>query len=476
MKRITRLLFLFISVLSAGVAFSAVKLPAVISSGMVLQQKTKVALWGNADAGEKIRVLASWSKKEMSLSADENGKWKVFLQTPKAGGPYTITIKAANTIILNNILIGEVWLCSGQSNMAFPLQKESRWRTGVLNGEQEIKSADYPSIRLFQVTQSTADQPQDDLTGNWQVCSPATVGGFSAVAYFFGRELYRQLGVPIGLIQASWGGTPAEAWTNRKTLESDPRFKPILNRYDSIMGAKVPESKNQLPTQLYNAMIHPLIHYSIRGVIWYQGESNASRAYQYRSLFPAMIQNWRSDWKSEFPFYFVQIAPHKSQHPEIREAQLLTFRNVKNTGMAVITDAGDSSDIHPRNKRIVGERLSKWALARQYGKKIPYSGPLYKKMKSENGTIRIYFDFAESGFTEKELDGFTIAGSDQVFYPAKAVVDGKTLIVSSPSVKDPVAVRYNWSNFFRTNFYNKEGLPASPFRTDSWPGETEGNE
>ncbi len=492
--------------------FADVKLPSVISDNMVLQQNTKVALWGWADPGEKISVGNSWSKEIANTVADEKGEWILHLKTIMYGGPYTITIKAKNSITLNNVLLGEVWLCSGQSNMEFSLEKQQSWMTGVLNAEQEIKQADFPAMRLFTVKRNTSGAPLQDLGGNWSVCSPSNVGKFSAVAYYFGKEIMKATGIPIGLIHSSWGGTPAESWTSNETLTSDTDFKPIFERFqkaidDSITGKKIYEDqwvqwKNdsamakqkgdtlkaapkkpaaikyyQAPSQLYNAMIHPLVPYTLKGVIWYQGEANAGRAYQYRKLFPALINSWRKEWKNDFPFYFVQIAPYRAQNPEIREAQLFTYKTVSKTGIVVITDAGDSADIHPRNKEIVGRRLSLWALAKDYGKKeLIYSGPVYNSMQTEGDKIRVTFDFAKYGLvaTNGSLTEFTIAGTDKKVVQAQAVIEGNTIVVWSNDVKQPVAVRFGWKNVPKAELYNKAGLPASPFRTDDWPGETFG--
>ncbi|HEX7903206.1 MAG TPA: sialate O-acetylesterase [Chitinophagaceae bacterium] len=493
--------------------FADVRLPAIISDNMVLQQKSVVALWGWADAGETIEIKNSWDNKTIKTIAAENGNWQLKLKTTIAGGPYTIVIKGNNTITLNNVLLGEVWLCSGQSNMEFPLGKQQGWRSGVFNYETELAAANYPRIRFFTVKQQVADAPQKDVAGNWTACTPGTAATFSAVAYYFAKEIQAATGFPVGLIHSSWGGTPAESWTRQDVLEGDSDLKPILDRYNKALAnypadlekyetnlaqwkkeaeeiklkggtAKAAPAKptdplknSKSPTKLYNAMIHPLIPYTLKGVIWYQGESNAVRAYQYRKLFPALINSWRKEWKNDFPFYFVQIAPYREQNPEIREAQLLTYKKIPKTGMVVIMDAGDSADIHPRNKEIVGKRLSLWPLANEYGKKnITVSGPVYKSMKNEGDKIRIQFDFAVDGLVAKDgaLTEFSIAGADQQFIPAHAVIEKNTIVVWSDEIKKPVAVRFGWKNVPKTNLYNKAGLPASPFRTDDWPGETFG--
>ena len=511
MNKIIFFLFVFFMLLSSCV-LADVKLPAIISSNMVLQQNSNAALWGWADVGEDVSITNTWNNQTVRTVADQNGEWKLILKTIKAGGPYSITIKGKNSVELANVMLGEVWLCSGQSNMEFPLEKQDGWKTGSVNAEQEIAQANYPNIRLFTVQKTTSGVPLKDVKGTWSECSPSTARRFSAVAYYFGKELWKETGIPIGLIHSSWGGTPAEAWTKKEILEADTDYKPIFDRLkkseedypksitvyeqqmeqwkkDSAIAkqkgdtvAKAPSKPAavryyQAPTYLYNAMIAPLIPYTLKGVIWYQGESNAGRAYQYRKLFPAMIANWRKDWNSDFPFYFVQIAPHQGQGPEIREAQLLTMLSVPKTGMAVITDAGDSLDIHPTNKEIVGKRLALWALAKDYGKaNIEYSGPVYKSMKRENEKIRITFDHAVSGLEAKhgQLNEFIIAGEDQKFLPAQAKIEGNTIVVWNEMITKPVAVRYSWKNFPHPDLYNKSGLPATPFRTDQWPGVTFG--
>jgi hypothetical protein len=485
-----------------------ITLPSLVGDHMILQQNTNVQLWGWASPGEQITINLGWQQKDIETTADEEGNWKVVIQTPKTDQtPYNIILKGKNTINIQDVLLGEVWLCSGQSNMFFPVGKqEGTWKTGVKNFKEEVENADYPNIRLFTVGLNVSQTPLMDVEGYWKVCSPETINNFSAVAYFFGRNLQNDLNVPIGLISSSWGGTRAEAWTSQEVLEENPDFVPILNRYaekekkyyqgladyyselqnqenNSIVSSEKSELKkpsksemNKDPYVLYNAMLHPLINYTIKGAIWYQGESNAERAYQYRSLFPAMIKNWRSDWQEgNFPFYFVQIAPHHSQNPEIREAQLMAFNSVKNTGLVVTTDVGNPKNIHPIDKQTVGKRLSLWARAKTYGEEnLVFSGPIYSHMEIKKRSVQVYFDHLGSGLQNKkeELAEFEIAGSDQKFYPAKAKIKGKTIVVSSQKVKNPIAVRFAWKTSPEPNLFNKEGLPASPFRTDDWPGET----
>jgi sialate O-acetylesterase len=655
----TVLIIVFLAVIPAVQSVNAeVKLPSIIGENMVLQQKSSVPIWGWAEPGEKVTVKGDWMWLAASTKADKDGKWTVNISTPKASGPHTIEIKASNTIKLENVMTGEVWICSGQSNMEMGI-------AACDNAEEEIAAADYPNIRIFDVARKISTTPVDDCVGSWSECTPETIksvgtwGGFSAAGYYFGREIHKELNVPVGLIATNWGGTPAEAWTSRETIEKLPDFKEALEavvnydaesskaqyeqkliswnaklqdieegtkagwerkdfddsswekmelpkawsetefadydgtiwfrskvnlppswsrrdqrltlgpiddidtvwvnnkligtttRWDTPREYTVPASvlrtgpnivavrvidtsgeggfvgkKDQMkirpvgapdksaatvagdwfykqgsaaadlpvppqpargfnansPTSLYNGMLAPVIPFAIKGAIWYQGESNAYRAYQYRTLFPAMIKDWRKNFKrGDFPFYYVQIAPFKygdsTPSEELREAQLLTLKT-KNTGMAVIWDIGNIDDIHPRNKQDVGRRLALWALAKDYGyKDIVYSGPLYKSMKAEGDKIRLFFDHVGGGLVAKEgpLTHFTIAGEDKNFVAAEAVIDTNTIVVSSGEIKKPVAVRFAWSNTDEPNLFNKEGLPASSFRTDDWPGRTLNN-
>jgi len=377
--------------------------------------------------------------------------------------------------------------------MQFKVAKDSasKWSNGVINLEETIKDANYPKIRMFTIAHKVADEPLDDVNGSWLVCSPDQIGSFSAVAYFFGKEISKKMNVPVGLINSSWGGTPAESWTRKEVLESDTALWPILQRYQYVIDnyAQILKERkdnkeiigadnNKSPYKLYNGMIHPIIHYTIKGAIWYQGESNATRAYQYRKLFPAMVKSWRKEWKlGDFPFYFVQISPHKSQNPVIRESQLISMDRLRNSGLAVTTDNGDAKNIHPRNKEVVGKRLSYWALNRLYGQKnLNPSGPLYNKMKIEGKQIRVYFRPGITGLISKsgELKEFVIAGADRVFLKAKAIIEGNTVLVWSDQITHPEAVRFGWSNVPDPNLFSTDGLPASPFRTDHYPVETEG--
>ena len=636
-----------------------IKLPAIFGDNMVMQQKTKVPIWGEASPGGQVIVQIAGL--EAAAVADENGNWKTAINSPKAGGPYELKIIGAETTVFKNVMFGEVWLASGQSNMQMPL---AGWGK-INNFEQEIAAANYPDIRLFQAKHVMGNTPLKDIEADgWKECSPQTVAEFSATAYFFGRELYKKLKVPIGLLHSSWGGTVVEAWTSGKTLADFPEFSQAIKRLTAPISDKedifkvhkkilkpwqekikkqmlrsqsvkqgwqnpdyddrswktmnvpctwesqgldfdgtvwfrkeltLPESwkgqplsislgpindfditwingkeigsealvsihrtysipagltkngkltiavqildignsggfigyKNQIfinnmsgdtisltgewhyktdplhpkieempalptilegpnrPTVLFNAMINPILTYAIKGAIWYQGESNAGRAYQYRKLFPAMIRDWRAYWQQgDFYFLFVQLAnfmghknkPSDDAWAELREAQLMALKE-PNTGMAVTIDIGNNKDIHPKNKQEVGRRLALNALKLAYGKDIENSGPIYKSMKIEGNKIRLSFEHVDGGLTIKDgkvLKGFAIAGKDKKFKWAKAKIDGNTIIVWNSSIKKPVAVRYAWQANPVCNLYNKAGLPASPFRTDQWKGITEG--
>jgi len=657
------LVILMLCPATAQSAFAEVHVPSIIGDNMVVQQGRKARVWGTAQPGESVTVtLAGKSER---ATTDAQGHWQVLLGPLKAGGPFMLTIAASNTLTFKNVLVGDVWICSGQSNMEFPLVNAN-------GGSEAVAQANYSEIHLFTVQKNTAATPLDDVNGHWVVTTPDQVGQFSAVGYFFGRELYQRLKIPIGLIHTSWGGTPAEAWTSHGALASVPDLKPILDRYQkslealpqrreeyeralveweaknlyqdpgnkgealgyaqlqfdasdwkqinlpqffetagldidgavwcrkvidlpaswagrdltlnltaiddfdttyfngtrvgatgnetpnsylvprsykvpgslvhagrnliavrvfdragdggfgrtdlmsvSPVGAKaadaislvgpwtykvevafepkhpdwgsrpeLPGPTNQnSPTVLYNAMIAPLIPYAIRGAIWYQGESNAGRAHQYRTLFPTMIRDWRAAWgQGDFPFYFVQLAnfqpakpePGDSEWAELREAQSMTLRTPQ-TGMAVIIDIGDPNDIHPRNKLDVGKRLAAWALADTYHQKVESSGPLFDSFQIKDDKIRISFKHVDGGLKTRNsetLKGFAIAGTDHKFVWADARIEGDTVVVWSKDVTHPVAVRYAWADSPECNLYNQAGLPASPFRTDDWPGIT----
>jgi len=452
-------------------AAAEVSLPALFADHMCLQREIEIPVWGWAEQGEKVTVTLGDNSAETTAGAD--GKWMVKLPKMAAGGPHTLTVKGASEIKISDVLVGEVWVCSGQSNMEWTM-------TRVFNPEEEIAQAKYPQIRLFKVGRATPDEPAKDCEGQWAACSPQSVAGFSAVAYYFGRKLHEELDVPVGLINTSWGGTVCEAWTSAEKLKEEPDFDPIVKR-----GAASQGGPNRAGV-LYNGMIAPLIPYAMRGAIWYQGESNLSRAVQYRKLFPTMITDWRERWgQGDFPFLFVQLAPFRYRgqdqrnYAELCEAQRLTL-SLPNTGMAVTNDIGNLRDIHPKNKEDVGERLALWALAMTYEQKdLVHSGPLYKSMEVEGDKARIHFDHAGSGLASRDgepLRDFMIAGKDQQFVPAEAKIDGETVVVWSEAIREPAAVRFAWSDSAQPNLMNAEGLPASSFRTDKWPEATAGNQ
>ncbi len=466
--------FAFSSCLAfANFAQAEVSLPSIFSSHMVLQQKMPVKVWGWAEPGEKVTVTLGDAKAEATGGADK--KWKVEVACPAVGGPYALTVEGKNKIELTDILVGEVWVASGQSNMQWSIAQS-------LNPEEEIKAANFPNIRLFSVTRKVAATPQENCgVTPWAACTPETAKDFSAVAYFFGRKLHQDLNVPVGIINTSWGGTLCEAWTSKPTLESDPDFKAILDR-----GVEFKDGNPNQPAVLFNQMINPLVPFSIRGAIWYQGESNVGRAEQYVELFPAMIRDWRKHWgQGDFPFIFVQLAPYdydrnnpKSELCELWESQVKTLKNVANTGMAVTTDIGDVKDIHPKNKQEVGRRLALWALAGTYGKKdVDCCGPFFNHVITEGNKIRVHFHGAEGGLQvkdEKTLTLFQVAGADGMFVPAKAVIDGDTVVVEAAGVASPTMVRFAWDETSEPALLDASGLPASPFRSDDLPLVTAG--
>ncbi len=646
-----RILFILaISISFPGISFlgyGAVTLPKLIGDNMIIQRNKPIIIWGWAAPDEKVTVqFKSQSKK---ATTDKSGKWKITFEPEQAGGPFQLVVKGKNTITINNILVGEVWVCSGQSNMEWTVHNSN-------NAAEEIRRGDFPQIRQFLVPKSVSATPKEDLpSGDWKLCTPEAVGDFTAVGYFFARELYNELKIPIGLINTSWGGTHSETWTSRAAFEQNEEFKqmissmPLLdldelsrkrkeqqiqtlskmgvtlpakgveqwkevtfadsqwktmtapglweqqgladldgvvwfrksitldanaagkeatlelgmiddsdetflngksvgatnNKYNekrkysipagilksgaNVIAVRVTDTgggggfhgdakdmklsiageneqslsgswgfmvesintilsgdPNSYPTLLFNAMIHPILNSSIAGVLWYQGESNAGRAYQYRSAFPLMINDWRKHWKQgDFPFYFVQLASFNAENgtsekgsawAELREAQTMTLK-LPRTGMAVTTDIGEANDIHPRNKQDVGKRLAAIALANDYGQKKVFSGPAFKALEVEGNKVRISFSGIGTGLLVKDkygyLKGFEVAGTDQKFYYAKATIDGDIVIVSAEQVAKPVAVRFAWAdNPEDANLFNKEGFPAIPFRTDDWKGIT----
>lgn len=461
MKKYTCIAFFLL----ANTVFAEIWLPTIISDNMVLQQNSNANIWGwTTVPSEKITVIGSWNDKEITVEAFQ-GIWSLQLPTPVAGGSYTIIIKGHETITLQNILIGEVWLASGQSNM------EWTPTMGLDKADEEIKNATYPNIRFFTVAKHKSESPQDNTKGHWVTCSPETMKDFSSVAYFFGRKLHKNLSVPIGLINSSWGGTPVEVWIPKALYNDEEELKGEVDKLTEY--AWWPKD----PGLAYNSMIHPISKFDIAGAIWYQGESNRENAFTYTKSFSLMIESWRDLWQKEFPFYFVQIAPFNYNSLNnlgaavLRDAQLQTMLSVPQSGMVVTNDIGNLKNIHPTNKQAVGKRLALWALAKTYGvKDISFSGPIYKSMEVQKKKIVIHFDFAEEGLVQKgkSLKEFYIAGADQVFHRAEAKIKGESIIVSSKEVTNPKAVRFAYTDTAQPNLFNAAGLPASAFRTDNW--------
>lgn len=444
--------------------FAIIRLPPIMSSNMVLQQKSQATLWGWSDPSERFVIIASWKNTVDSVQAPNSGKWKAKIATPSAGGPYTITIKGrTTTIVLENILIGEVWICSGQSNMEMSNTQQIK---------DELPSSANNNIRFFTVAKKTAEYPQDHCEGQWVSCNEQTLRRFSAVGYFFGKKLQKDLNVPIGLIQSAWSGTPVELWTPADVIDSDPETREAATKIRDVTY------RPNKPGLIYNAMIYPIANYTIAGTIWYQGEGNTARASTYQKMFTGMIGAWRKRFENEFPFYFVQIAPFTYENEF--EAALLMEQQARSlsypkTGMVVITDIVDNvKDQHPKNKLDVGLRLANIALAETYKQNIPapaYKNPVYKRMEIAKGKINLYFDNAANGFIvkggEKPTD-FLIAGSDQNFLPADVKIEKGRIVLSNKQIPNPVAARFSFSNTAMSNVFNKEGLPITPFRTDNW--------
>ena len=506
-KLVSLTLFIFLSLL----AFSqSLKLGELFNEGVVLQRNAKVEIWGSAAPSEQITVGIQ-GKKYKALS-NKDGKWTLNLSPMNAGGPFILTVATANeTLKINEVYVGEVWIAGGQSNMAFQLEKSD-------GAKVEIANAKNKNIRFVLVPALTYDGDRTRGDMNWRTATTENVGPMSGVAYFFAKQLQEKLNVPIGIICCNKGGTAAEVWMSRETLLKNPDHAPIVTSYESYLSELGKEKYEQLfatyekelkvyfdsvragheairpvepmgekhykrPCGLYNTMLKRVIPFTAKGVIWYQGEANAQRAEQYQTLFPALIDEWRSDFNNpKMPFLFVQLAnynhPSYGEKPvwaELREAQLLTWQKVKNTGMAVSMDVGNKNDIHPTNKKPVGERLAATALNTVYKMKMPYSGPVFKSMKIKDNQIVLNFDFVYNGLTSKgELKGFTICSKDEKFVPAKAEIINNQIIVSAKGMESPVAVRYSWSNWSEGNLTNIEGFPATPFRTDNFEMITKG--
>ena len=462
-----------------------VELPAIFSDGLVLTRDARAPVWGRAEPGARVPVQASWMEAPVEALADATGRWQVEVPTPGAGGPHELVVGAPDPIVVRDVWIGEVWLAAGQSNMQWPLSKSEGARAA-------IESADFPRIRVFDVRNPPAMAPARDCIGDWRPCKPWKVGRFSAVAFHFAVELQRELDVPIGVITATWSGTPAAAWTSATTLGARGDFDEALQRIeqaleDDEVAARLAPPRHpgewpqdhwfqeKHPTSLFNGLIAPVRPFGIRGVIWYQGEADVAEAETYRSLFPDLIADWRGQWgQGDFPFLFVQIAPYAypgdtGQAARLREAQEAALA-VPETGMVVTMDLGDTDDIHAVDKLAVGQRLARLALARTYGRDgLRCEGPRYRSMEVVGDRIRIELDHAEglaSGGAAPTC--FTVAGEDRVFHPAAATIEGESVVVGSPEVARPVAVRFAFGAADAPNLVNGAGLPAAPFRTDDW--------
>ena len=444
-------------------AHSEIKLPAVISDNMVLQQQSDVRLWGTARPDSKVTVIPSWDSKAYSITAGKDGDWSVNVATPQAGGPYSVTISDGDALTINNVMIGEVWVCSGQSNM--DMRMSGRYGDPVLESMDAIITSTNPDIRMFTVGAKMTGEPLDDCSGKWEEASPATVPEFSATAYFFARKLNEALHIPVGIIHTSYGGSRVEAWMSGEAVA------PYRD---------MPEVQNACI--LYNGMMNPIVGYGIRGFLWYQGEANMDYPDLYTRLFPAMVKDYRNRWGvGEFPFLYAQIAPFNYNKGEgkgknsayLREAQVMCLDSIPNSGMICLIDAGYPNTIHPMDKKTVGNRFAYLAVGKVYGNDgLLVSGPLFKSTENSGNEMTVHFDNVGKGLTtmRQPLDGFEVAGEDKVFHPAKARFgkDMQTIIVSSPEVAAPVAVRYAFKDYVKGCLYNQSGLPASSFRSDNW--------
>lgn len=483
-RRIAAAAVLLLTLLLPSVAAAEVRLPSIFSDHMVLQRDMELPVWGWADAGEKVTISLGDNKVE--ATANDKGEFSAKLPAMKSGGEaMQLKVAGSNEVVCNDVLIGEVWIASGQSNM--------EWRVAQAdNSAEEIEASDYPNIRFFQIPHVVSGTPNNDVKAAWQACTPGTVKSKTAVGYFFARKIHQELDVPVGIIDTNWGGTRIEPWTPPAGFAAVEGLKDIedqiatanANYERDLKGNPDTPPKHALaenqqkPTALYNGMIHPIVPYAIRGALWYQGESNRGEGMQYFTKMDALITGWRQIWnQGDFPFYFVQLAPFKyggseTALPEIWEAQSYAL-SIPNTGMAVTVDIGNVGNIHPTNKQEVGRRLALWALANNYGQNdLVYSGPLYQEMTVEQNKIRLTFDHATGGLTTsdgKPPSHFQIAGADGKYVDAQATINGNSIIVWAEGVNEPKSVRYAWNQTAEPNVTNQAGLPASPFRTDRPP-------
>lgn len=475
-KKVKQLVLLSSIFFTLGFSLQAqVKLPVLFADHMVLQQQSEVTIWGWSNPNAKVTIKGSWNNKNIETRADENGKWKTKLPTPVAGGPFELMVSDGSPVTIQNVMIGEVWLCSGQSNMEMPM-KGFRGQP-VEGSNMDILKSDNHQIRMITIPRNAQTTPKENFEAKWKEADAASVRNFSATGYHFGKLLHEMLDVPIGLIEVSYGGSCVQAWMSKETSASF-EDKEIPAPGDSITV------ENRTPTVLFNGMLNPVIGYGMRGCIWYQGETNYQEPDRYLELFPRMVEEWRNLWGiGDFPFYYAQIAPFdysvftpdeavdKYNSAYLREAQLKAMDKIPNSGMAVLMDVGEESNIHPMRKREGGERLALWALAKTYGfRDFSYQGPTYNAIEIKGSQVIVSFNHAANGLTTfgKELTGFEIAGENKVFYPATAFLRSKSVILSSPRVENPVAVRYCFKDFDFGNLYGTDGLPVSSFRSDDW--------
>ena len=454
-------IFKFVFILISGTMMANVSLPNIFGDNMVLQRNSEVKIWGWGNPKEEIKLISSWNNQEYKVTANNQAQWELKIRTPEAGGPYTISIKGYNEVILKNILIGEVWVCAGQSNM----EMSASW--GIDNGEEEAKNATNPNIRFFTVPKLTATTPQNNLLGNWTESTPETMKNFSAVGYFFAKRLQEDLkDVPIGLISSNWGGTPAEIWMPEEVIQNDA----VL--LENAKKLNEQEYGPRQPGRAYNAMIYPIAGFKIAGTLWYQGESNVGSEVYDKTL-SALITSWRKMWQEDFPFYFVQIAPYKTgnnnfSNVTVRNSQRKVLKLVNNTGMVVISDVSDTIDIHPKDKKSVGIRLANLALANTYKTNSNLvNGPLIKDVKIEKNKAIVSFDYGDGlYFKNKKSNQFEVADEDGTFYPAEASIKNNQVILTSKKVASPTKVRFAWGNTIQSDLFNKVNLPASCFITE----------
>ncbi len=465
--RLVSFVFLILLVQSAR---GKIKLPAIISDNMVLQQQSTVPLWGEATANHAVTVTTSWNNKKYTVRSDGSGAWRVEIQTPKAGGPYDITFNDESELTLTNILVGEVWVCSGQSNMGMPMNGYAN--QPVLHSNEILMHANDPQLRVFQVARKISNTPLDDCGGTWQLSNPESVSTFSAVGFQFAKELQELLDVPVGIIEATWGGTPIKAWTDENSLQPFTQLN-IPPADNSV------EPSPDTATCLFNGMISPVVGYGIKGFLWYQGEEDTRFPYLYKEVMTAMVKGWRNLWgRGNLPFYYVQIAPcsyHKNQKDSVallREAQAQAMKVIPHTGMVVSMDVGMKQTIHPPDKTTIAKRLLYWALGDTYNwEGIAYQSPIFESMQIKDHSVTVSFTHTSLGLTShfEKIKGFELAGQDKVFYPAEVEVKrGGQVVLHSDQVSDPVAVRYLFKDWAEGNLYNTRGLPVAPFRTDDW--------